>query len=124
MLLENKNFFIITNCETNNTSTADIRLRINPSCEVFKGHFPGFPVVPGVCSMETVKECAEKVIGHHTFMRNIIQCRFRNLIEPSKVEELTVKIDFSEIEDGKRINAVMFQDEKIFMELKAELAYA
>lgn len=124
MLLEDKKLYTITDYEAVNTDTAYIRLRINPSCEVFKGHFPGFPVVPGVCSMETVKECAEKIIGRHTFMRNIIQCRFRNLIEPSKVDELTVKIEFSELEDGKRINTVLFQDEKIFMELKADLAYA
>ena len=32
------------------------RIVFNAAHDIFKGHFPGQPVVPGVCMMEMVKE--------------------------------------------------------------------
>lgn len=123
MLLQDRKLYFITDIIDDEAGSSLIKLRINPGCEVFNGHFPGYPVVPGVCSMETVRECAETVLGRKTFMRNIIQCRFRNIIEPSKIGELTVKAEFNDIENGKRVNAVLFENETVYMELKAELVY-
>lgn len=123
MLLQERRFYTICGIKDAEDGSHIASIRINPDCEVFKGHFPGYPVVPGVCSMETVKECAEAIIGRKTFMNNIQQCRFRNLIEPGKVENLDIKINFSDIDGGKRIVASVCKDEVTFMELKAELKY-
>ncbi|MEP7278535.1 MAG: 3-hydroxyacyl-ACP dehydratase, partial [Bacteroidota bacterium] len=38
-------------------------LKINPDHAIFKGHFPGQPVVPGVCMMQIVKELMETGTG-------------------------------------------------------------
>ncbi len=123
MLLQDRKLYTITGVEGDSSSKAHVSIRINPECDVFNGHFPGYPVVPGVCSLETVKECAETILGRRTFMRKIAQCRYRNIIEPSKVNEVSLDIVFSDKENGKEISAVLFQDDKVFMELKAELAY-
>jgi len=44
-------------------------LEINPSHKIFQGHFPGQPVVPGVCMMEMVKEITEMVTGKEMFLQ-------------------------------------------------------
>jgi 3-hydroxyacyl-[acyl-carrier-protein] dehydratase len=53
-------FFIISKIET---TEAEIKaeLIINARHKIFEGHFPGQPVVPGVCMMQMVKEIIEKV---------------------------------------------------------------
>ena len=33
-----------------------IQITLNPAHEIFKGHFPGNPVMPGVCTVQIVKE--------------------------------------------------------------------
>ena len=33
---------------------------LNPDCEVYRGHFPGSPVSPGVCNIQMIRECAQK----------------------------------------------------------------
>jgi 3-hydroxyacyl-[acyl-carrier-protein] dehydratase len=31
-------------------------IRLNPAHEIFKGHFPGNPLLPGVCVVQILKE--------------------------------------------------------------------
>ncbi len=38
-------------------------LRPDPSHAVFGGHFPGNPVVPGVCQIQVIRELAEMAAG-------------------------------------------------------------
>ena len=33
------------------------RVSLNPDCEVYKGHFPGNPISPGVCGIQMIREC-------------------------------------------------------------------
>jgi len=37
-------------------------LDINKDCDIFNGHFPGHPVVPGACMLQIVKEVLEKAL--------------------------------------------------------------
>ena len=33
------------------------RVRLDASHPVYRGHFPGHPVLPGVCTLQLVREC-------------------------------------------------------------------
>ena len=46
-------------------------LEINAAHKIFQGHFPGQPVVPGVCMVEMVKEVTETVTGKEMFLQKI-----------------------------------------------------
>ncbi len=37
-------------------------LDINKDCDIFKGHFPGHPVVPGACMLQIVKDVLEEAL--------------------------------------------------------------
>lgn len=56
MLLNN--FFTITETVNSNDQPDKFTVyaALNPAHVIFQGHFPGSPVVPGVCLVEMVKE--------------------------------------------------------------------
>lgn len=62
--------------------TASVAL--NPDSVIYKAHFPGHPVTPGVCVMQIAVELAAKALGtpglRLTGARNV---KFLNVIEPS-----------------------------------------
>lgn len=123
MLLQERGFYSIVSLTPAGERSAEAVIRLNPGCSVYEGHFPGFPIAPGVCSMQTVRECAEAFLGRRLFLGNIIQCRFRQLIEPGKNAEFKIALNFSDIENGTKLVASMQADEIVFLELKAELNY-
>ena len=36
------------------------RVRLDASHPVYRGHFPGHPVLPGVCTLQLVRECLNR----------------------------------------------------------------
>ena len=83
-------FFTISNIEI---TGFDIKatLIINATHKIFNGHFPGQPVVPGVCMLQMVKEIMEQVIEKKT-----------DLIKSSEIKFLAV-IDF-EVKHGRMVD--------------------
>jgi len=98
-------------------------IHIKPDCDVYRGHFPGHPVSPGVCNIGTIRFLAEQVEGHRLQFTSIKQCRLTGMITPETTPELTVTIETSKSETGCSIHAEIKDSEKSFMELKGEAAY-
>ena len=55
MLLDN--FYTILSSESSDSTIWTIQVKLNPGHPVYQGHFPGHPVVPGVCLLQLIKEC-------------------------------------------------------------------
>ena len=60
-----------------NTEEGETTFRITllPDCDVYRGHFPGKPVCPGVCNVQVVKECAMLLTGKQLSITAIRQKR-------------------------------------------------
>lgn len=77
---------------------AHARYRIREDEFFCRGHFPGNPLVPGVIQCEIMAQsCAALVLGDlkgkttlYTGMDNI---RFKNLIKPGDLCEITARLD-------------------------------
>jgi len=96
-------------------------IALNPDCEVYKGHFPGLPITPGVCSVEIMKECAEDASGKSFMISNLQQCRFLNIITPSELPTAFVKVKISEKEGVWSLASSIYSSEKEYASMKAEL---
>lgn len=91
------------------TQTTSITL--NPECDVFKGHFPGNPVTPGVCMLQIIKEITENRMECSLFMKKVSNVKFMAVINPEKTPELLIINDFKEVEgDIKVKSSVKFDD--------------
>src|SRR4051812_1982241 len=62
----------------------------NASHEIFEGHFPGQPVVPGVCTMQIVKELMEQHTGKRLFLQQAANVKFLQLIVPDVQPAVTI----------------------------------
>ena len=59
MLLEN--FYKIIHRKEREDGKREIEIELNPGHALYQGHFPGQPVVPGVCTLQMIKESAEQM---------------------------------------------------------------
>ena len=67
-------------------------IKLNQDHEVYKGHFPEQPIVPGVIQLQIVKEILESHLQKKLFMGNVIQVKYLIPITPLEWMEL-VKIE-------------------------------
>lgn len=104
--------------------TGTFYVHLNPECEVYEGHFPGTPVSPGVCNIQMVLECAERVAQHHLRMLKLNRCRFTTLLSPQTHPQLEIHIDLLPKEGFYALNATIGKGEEVFQMLKAEILNA
>lgn len=97
------------------------QVRLNPECEVYKGHFPGSPVSPGVCNIQMMLECAQIVLQQPVRMRKLSRCRFTTLLSPLTHPQLDIQIDLQLKEDFYILNATIGRGEENYQLIKAEL---
>lgn len=98
-----------------NKVTASIR--INKDHDIFKGHFPGNPVTPGVCMMQIIKELTEKVVKEKLFMQSSSNIKFMAIINPEINPDLDLILDISKTENGYRVRNSTSFDDKLALKL-------
>ena len=77
------NDFFIINSITSDEGSAKATLELNAMHEIFEGHFPWQPVVPGVCMMQMIKEILEISIGKETRLKKADHLKFLSVINPA-----------------------------------------
>lgn len=80
MLLDN--FYTILSSESSDSTTWTIQIELNPDHTVYQGHFPEHPVVPGVCLLQLIKECAENIRQQKLQITQVSSCKFLSAINP------------------------------------------
>ena len=76
-----------------NGFTATIKL--NPSHIIYKGHFPGHPITPGVIQLQIIQELVAYNLKEKLNLFKITKCKFLHVINPiqNSVIEIKVGID-------------------------------
>ena len=91
------------------------KITFDPGHEVFKGHFPGQPIVPGVFLVQIMKDIAIMISGYEMKLRQGGNIKFLHVIDPRmKVEiQLIGKYDMKE-ETHLQITANLFSENIVF----------
>lgn len=92
---------------------------LNPQHEIFKGHFPQTPVLPGVCQIQLCTEILNTVLQKKYQIANVLSVKFLSFVNPEENAALEVQLDFSEGESGISVNASIFKGSVLFLKLKA-----
>lgn len=77
-----------------------LSVKLNPLHRIYEGHFSGQPVVPGVCALQIIKECAEKLSGKKYVYAYISSSKFLSLVDPVVNGLLEFAISLKEAEDN------------------------
>lgn len=97
-----------------------IGIELNAAHEIFKGHFPGNPVVPGVCMVQMLKEILSHIYKKEFTMQEASQLKFLAILNPVEVQKLTVELNVLKQENEAMIISGTFQKaELIFVKFKA-----
>lgn len=93
-------------------------IRLNPEHEVYKGHFPDMPVVPGVCMLYVIKECVSAALGVPVRYQTVNSCKFLSVVNPLEHKTLTLKFS---LKGEKELQVIAGTDETIVLKLKATI---
>jgi len=94
-----KNNFYSIQSQTAMEQSISAVIHIHPDHEIFKGHFPENPVVPGVCMIQIIKELLENHTCKQLLFQKGNQIKFLQLLVPNKDENIEVNISWKMIED-------------------------
>ena len=98
-------------------------LIINADHKIFEGHFPGHPVVPGVCMMQMIKEIIEKVIGEKTNLVRAGEMKFLAIIDPKENNMIRATLKYNIEENGNMaVSATFFKESLIHFKFKGLFA--
>lgn len=86
---------------------------------IFQGHFPGMPVVPGVCQTQMLGEVLAQALGHDLALATATSIKFLSLVDPVKTPSLQLSISYTAAEDvGYQVSAQYSQGETVFFKFK------
>ncbi len=92
---------------------------LNASHEVFKGHFPEHPVVPGVFQIQIIKEFLEEFTNSKLQLETSKEIKFIQPITPAMFENLNVKIEIKEKTNEQiTFSAQLKNAESVFMKFR------
>jgi 3-hydroxyacyl-[acyl-carrier-protein] dehydratase len=88
-----KDFYKVEKLEKINEGKYTAIVFLNKEHDIFKGHFPGNPVTPGVCMMQIIKELTQEILGSSLIMTSSSNVKFMALINPEKNPTLKLDLD-------------------------------
>jgi 3-hydroxyacyl-[acyl-carrier-protein] dehydratase len=121
MRIENQ-YYLLKSLQAEEDGTTLFHLALKPDCDVYRGHFPGHPVCPGVLNIQMIKECAERMMDRPARLSHIRQCRLTAVATPEVCPELDLRITLASTSDTCRtLTATLFDSQRTYLELKGEL---
>jgi 3-hydroxyacyl-[acyl-carrier-protein] dehydratase len=88
-----------------NENGISVVIKLNGAHPVFQGHFPGNPILPGICTVEIARELLEKAMNKKLILRSAGNIKYLGFISPSATPEvqfnLAIQQNSTETVSGK-----------------------
>lgn len=117
-MLAEKDFYTIEAFKTEE-GLATATIAINKFHKIFEGHFPGAPVVPGVCMTQIIKELLEKALSKETRLIKADNLKFLAIINPMENNIANVELKYKINETGVDVNATISNNVATNFKMKA-----
>ena len=72
-----------------------VTIKISPDHFIYKGHFPGYPVTPGVVFLQIVHELAEYHLKKRIRLIELPNCKFLKIVNPNVENVVTMSVDIT-----------------------------
>lgn len=104
--------------ENNNSFNSIIEL--NPEHEIYKGHFPQFPIAPGVCLVQTIKEILMTKFQNKLMLSEGNNIKFLSMINPKETSQFQIDFNVKQTDTIIDVNANYINGGKIFIKFKGK----
>lgn len=93
MLLED--FYTVLESRVNEEASFEVHVKIHKNHDIFKGHFPNFPVTPGVAMLQIIKNSLENHLKQSLFLQSSSSIKFLSLVNPNEQNTLIFNIKYA-----------------------------
>lgn len=114
-----KELFRIESVNSENDGNFRAVARMHAEHEIFKGHFPELPVLPGVCLLYLIRICAEKHLKQQLHYVVVEACKFSSIVDPLRTEELRLHVETKPNAKGIKIKAVVHYGPRLVLKTQA-----
>ncbi len=111
MLIED--FYFIDSIKTEAGNHLSASVRINKDHNIFKGHFPGDPVTPGVCLIQIIKELTQKLTGVILRLKTTKNVKFMSIINPELDPNLEISIEMENTAEDFLVKSVILNGDTV-----------
>ena len=115
-----KDFYTIKEIDPSDKENINIIIELNKDHEIYKGHFPGNPVVPGVCLTQLIKEVVENIEARDVRLVYAVNIKFMAVVNPeiNNILEIDLKIKHDDEQNIIKVNNVTHFKDKVFYKFK------
>jgi 3-hydroxyacyl-[acyl-carrier-protein] dehydratase len=99
-------------------------ITIDASHRIFDGHFPGQPVVPGVCMMQIVRELVELGVGAPLHISRADNMKFLSILNPTEHAEVVVTVGYTPNDHHYTVDGSLSAGTVTFFKFKGTLSPA
>ncbi|WP_326981253.1 3-hydroxyacyl-ACP dehydratase [Chryseobacterium sp. MYb264] len=110
-------FYTLESYEQAENGSFTAKITLNKDHDIFKGHFPGNPVTPGVCMMQIVKELTEEFTGLKLFLKTASNVKFMAIINPFETPDLKLQLDITQSDDDVKVKNITSFGETIALKM-------
>ncbi len=98
-------------------------IEFNKEHDIYKGHFPGLPITPGVCQVQMVQEILSDSLAKKYHLKSARDIKFLNFIDPAKVDSLQLELSLSSINDSTiAVNVLLLKNEINYLKMRSVFA--
>ncbi|MDR3118557.1 MAG: 3-hydroxyacyl-ACP dehydratase [Mediterranea sp.] len=100
------------------------RIRLNADHFIYKVHFQGNPVTPGICLVQIATECLERKLNRRLYLKEMQNIKFLSVLSP--VEGALIDFVFPKIEEtgtGCKIKAAILSGENQYAKISMIYVY-
>ena len=119
-MLQNNLYTIKEISQNENTIHANVSLRAEH--DIFKGHFPGHPVLPGVCMLEMIAEICSSFLKQRFRITNAPMIKFLQMIDPNR--DPSIEFEITHVSDREKTMAQgkIYSGPRVFMKFELLLS--
>jgi 3-hydroxyacyl-[acyl-carrier-protein] dehydratase len=113
--------YTIKNIQKESVNKLTIQVELNRDHDIFKGHFPGNPVLPGVCTIQILKELLQIHLGKNLNLAKAGTIKYLSFIDPVKNSTINYEIQLNDMGSDRVSCSTTIKFESIvFCSLKSE----
>ena len=94
-------------------------LNINKDHEIYRGHFPGRPVTPGVVLMQLFKEEAERIFDKKLQLVRANNVKFTAVFDPTQDNQLILESNLTETGEFIKLTGLARNKEGIVLKMNS-----